>query len=130
MDNVCRLTCRHTFHAACWASYIAHSADQEHVSCPNCRDPGRMIASWPYIDHALVTQEDPQGTGGQVPNLLESEDDTLPDEYASGGSQEADAADEPSELFFTEGSPGYHIRTQLADGRPSLIIDPGSVGNL
>ena len=85
-----------------------------------------MIASWPYIDHALVTQEDPQGTGGQVPNLLESEDDTLPDEYASGGSQEADAADEPSELFFTEGSPGYHIRTQLADGRPSLIIDPGS----
>ena len=24
----------------------------------------------------------------------------------------------------------YPIRTQLADGRPSLIIDPGSVGNL
>ena len=24
----------------------------------------------------------------------------------------------------------YHIRTQLPDGRPSLIIDPGSVGNL
>ena len=89
-----------------------------------------MIAAWPYIDHDLVTQGDPQTAGAQVPNLLESEDDTLPDEHASGGSQEADAADEPSELYFIEGSPGYHIRTQLADGRPSFIINPGLVGNL
>ena len=29
-----------------------------------------------------------------------------------------------------EPSSVYHIRTALADGRPSLIIDPGSVGNL
>ena len=24
----------------------------------------------------------------------------------------------------------YHIRSQLPDGRPALLIDPGSVGNL
>jgi hypothetical protein len=24
----------------------------------------------------------------------------------------------------------FHIQTRLADGRPSIIIDPGSVGNL
>ena len=27
-------------------------------------------------------------------------------------------------------SPTYHIRSQLPDGRPALLIDPGSVGNL
>ena len=30
----------------------------------------------------------------------------------------------------SEGSPSFHIRTKLADGRPSITIDPGSVGNL
>ena len=30
----------------------------------------------------------------------------------------------------SEGPPSYHIRTRLADGRPSITIDPGSVGNL
>ena len=76
-----------------------------------------MISAWPYIDRAVVTQRDPQGSGEQVRNLLSD----------SSGSQEADAVDEN---FFTEDSLGYHIRTQLADGRPALIIDPGSVGNL
>ena len=32
-------------------------------------------------------------------------------------------ADEPIPI-------AYHIRSQLADGRPSILIDPGSVGNL
>ena len=33
--------------------------------------------------------------------------------------------------FYTETlNPTYHIQTRLPDGRPSLIVDPGSVGNL
>ena len=84
-----------------------------------------MLAVWPYIDAAVVTQEHPPGSGEQVPNM-----------YDGSGSQPADAA---SDSYFVEGmslgvsrepSSVYHIRTQLADGRPSLIIDPGSVGNL
>ena len=31
--------------------------------------------------------------------------------------------------LFTDTSV-YHIQTQLADGRPSILVDPGSVGNL
>ena len=81
-----------------------------------------MLAIWPYINPTLVTQIDPQGSGEQVPNSLESDNGTTRGEHASSGSQPADAADEH---FYAEGSPGYHIRTQIADGRPSLIIDPG-----
>ena len=134
-QQVCRLTCRHMFHASCWESYTSHSSRssrQEHMSCPNCRGPGRMIAVWPYIDSTLTTQVDPHGSGEQVPNTLGDDSYTTLDEPVSTGSRVADdAADDlaPS-TFFTEGSPGYHIRTQLADGRLSLIIDPGSVGNL
>jgi len=93
-----------------------------------------MIAAWPYIDPTLVTQRDPTGSGAQVPNELESESGTVQGGQGSSGSQLAEAADE---TFFIEGewtplptALGYHIRTQLADGRLSLIIDPGSVGNL
>jgi len=33
--------------------------------------------------------------------------------------------------FYTEThNPTFHIQTRLPDGRPSLIVDPGSVGNL
>ena len=90
-----------------------------------------MIAVWPYIDSTLVTQVDPHGSGEQVPNTLGDDSYTTLDEQESSGSREADAANDLSpSAFFTEGSLGYHIRTQLADGRLSLIIDPGSVGNL
>ena len=39
-QEVCRLTCRHMFHAACWETYVSHSVDEEYMSCPNCRGPG------------------------------------------------------------------------------------------
>ena len=94
-QRVCRLTCRHMFHAACWENYLRHSADS--VSCPNCRGPGRMIAVWPFIDPGLVTQVDPQNASEQVPNLLSSDSgsqraDAEVDQISSG-SQEADAAE-------------------------------------
>ena len=89
-----------------------------------------MIAAWPYINQTLVTQMDPQGSGEQVPNLLGNSDGTDQGHEGvldSSVSQSAEAADGH---VYSEGSPGYHIRTQLADGRPSLIIDLGSVGHL
>ena len=80
-----------------------------------------MIAVWPFLDPSLVTQRDPQNSAEQVPNLMND----------SSERQEADAAaNKANSSYFSEDSPGYHIRTQLPDGRPSLIIDPGSVGNL
>ena len=109
------------YHAACWENYVSHSVDEEYMHCPNCRGPGRMIAVWPFIDADLVTQRDPQNESEQVPNQMSD----------SSGRQEADAAAEQARSsYFSEDALGYHIRTQLPDGRPSLIIDPGSVGNL
>ena len=120
-QQVCRLTCRHMFHTPCWGTYTSHSADQAYMSWPNCRGPCRMIAVLPFIDSTLVTQRDPQDSGEQVPSPLSD----------SSESQEADAAAaQANSSFFSEDSLGYHIRTQLPDGRPSVIIDPGSVGNL
>ena len=80
-----------------------------------------MIAVWPFIDADLVTQRDPQNESAQVSNQMSD----------NSGRQEADAVDEQTRSsYFSEDALGYHIRTQLPDGRPSLIIDPGSVGNL
>ena len=109
------------FHAACWETYVSYSVDEEYMSRPNCRGPGRMIVVWPFIDSSLVTQRDPQNSAEQVPNLMND----------SSERQEADvAAEQANSSYFSDASPGYHIRTQLPDGRLSLIIDPGSVGNL
>ena len=94
-----------------------------------------MISVWPYLDPMIVTQADPQNPETQVPNQLDGSSDLSP-EPDSGG-QEADAAGDDhyfsEDTLTTQGEVSasvYPIRTQLADGRPSLIIDPGSVGNL
>ena len=102
-----------------------------------------MIAVWPYLDPRIVTQADPQNPGTPVPNQVEDDNDQLPEliSGSSSGGQEADAAgdDHQTGHYFSEdvlttrgevSASAYPIRTQLADGRPSLIIDPGSVGNL
>jgi len=68
-----------------------------------------LIAIWPYIDEELVTQRDPNNPGLQMPNEL--------DETAS------------APAFFSD-EKNYHIKTQLVDGRLSLILDIGSPGNL
>jgi hypothetical protein len=45
------------------------------------------------------------------------------DDASSSGSMSREDHDRLTQRY-------YHVRTQLADGRPSLVIDPGSVGNL
>ena len=70
-------------------------------------------------------------TGLFDPAPLGMEDDEH-DGYLTGRGEstapsEADSI-HSSQLFGEE--QGYHVRTQLADGRPALVIDPGSVGNL
>ena len=62
-----------------------------------------------------------------MPKMLESDRGAAQGERVSSGSQSAEAVES---TFYTDSALGYHIRTQLADGRPSLIIDPGSAGNL
>ena len=106
-QQVCRLTCRHMFHASCRESFTSHSVRQPQISCPNCRGPGRMIAVWPYIDAEVVTQEHPPESGEQVPNMFDG-----------SGSQPADAA---SDSYFVDG---------MSPGAIECVPRPNSVGGL
>ena len=59
-ERVCRLECRHVFHAACWGDAMAAGSRPvpglPHTQCPNCRGPPRLIAVWHFIDSTRVTQ--------------------------------------------------------------------------
>merc|ERR1712115_538949 len=71
-DRVCRLSCRHMFHSACWErAQRTHNTTvpvpTTQLYCPNCRGAGNVIAVWNYIDPNRVTQH----IGGlPVPNQL------------------------------------------------------------
>ena len=147
-ERVCRLACRHMFHRECWERYMStppldFAEPTTARSCPNCRGAGTVIAEWTYIR----TEADTQIVNGQpVPNDLDHGADfqstapenptppqTPPTPHSTRSSthqfypvdvRPTDSSPERS------GRPSYPIATRLADGRPSIIIDPGSVGNL
>ena len=50
-QRVCRLQCYHVFHAPCWLQ-----GSQTLTSCPNCRAPARIIASWNWVARGTLTQ--------------------------------------------------------------------------
>jgi hypothetical protein len=144
-----------------------------------------MIASWPYINHDLVTQFINGHDGPQVENLLDPTQPALaqlqppvplqtdlvtprsmnttydfqtptrsvsqpasvhstptfngviiPSTFAdfnswmttSTGNWLGSTAITPPAV--TDSTAAFHTETRLADGRPSILIDPGSVGNL
>ena len=133
-ERVCRLSCRHMFHAACWESFQTHHNAlpdmpfQLRPDCPNCRGAGSIIAIWRYVDENLVTQV---VHGQEVANELDlhasvhqinSPRGTSPSHTPRSGEWNYPVVD--SETLH------YHADTRLADGRPCLLLDIGSVGNL
>ena len=127
----------------------AGSRTEYAFACPNCRGGHSIIAIWYFIDPTRVTQE---VGGSTAENLLMRRTEaytmaTPPSPRseanhatAMSGSRSTDASWQqvPESLqpevgtthHLLVGSPYFHIHTRLADGRPSIIIDPGSVGNL
>ena len=167
--RVCRLQCRHMFHAQCWEGFTVHqnTAHEPHQACPNCRGSSTLIAVWPYIQETIPTQTDP-ATGGSVPNELvpggaspmivevlpertaeeienslfgspltpverDTPDIGMPDP-APFVSLRVDPLSQEDGTYFVPQEGGlreiYHVQTRLADGRLSMILDIGSVGNL
>jgi len=140
-QRVCRLSCRHMFHAACWErAQHSHNATagQPTLGCPNCRGAGTIIAVWDYIDPERVTQV----IGGlPAPNLLESSASfhslvtppsgavTPRSARSVTGSVRGESQMAAPSTYYA-GTHAFHIQTRLPDGRPALIVDPGSVGNL
>ena len=115
--------------------------------CPNCRGPGQMIAIWHYIDPDRVTQV----VGGQrAENLLEQNaahfDIAAGDLTPQPSPRTGSASTMTTGGWVVSGAPSpqgqhrsgssmyvgehFHVHTQLPDGRPSILVDPGSVSNL
>ena len=129
----------------------------QQMSCPNCRGAGTMIAVWYYIANDRVTQDTSGHSPLRAENLLNSSshhDISAPGIQTpptppgsclrSPRSSQRSPRSEAHEQLDTDpfsivsgGSPAlligeehFHINTRLRDGRPSIIVDPGSVGNL
>ena len=124
-DFVCRLGCRHMFHTTCH-EHMTRVANQDTeygvppaILCPNCRGRGEIVAARRYIapEHA------PEAAN-------------LPERYGRARSRTQAPFTRPrsappnDSAGFLNCSSNYPIQTNLADGRPSIIVDPGSVGNL
>ena len=218
-ERVIRLRCRHMFHAQCWLDLAISRPRQEEgtapteLSCPNCRGPGDVIASWPFIpaSHGLPTgvandlvpnfpgavfpppapeqveQEpvtvpllprSPQvhdmtvSDGDGIDEVFEMDDNPLrPSTPRSGANISSStygtpfsrvSGHRPSWLTFPcnpvegtvlddatlgsltrspasaaiplsfarNGTRVYHANTRLKDGRPALLVDPGTRTNL
>ena len=131
------------YHAHCWDHYTCDSRTIEdpissgrqidlNASCPNCRGSPALIAIWTYIDPTLVTQS---VNGHQVTNELDMNADAfdivapeVPTPPTPPPQQQQ--MNHRGPVFLSSMMPSYPIQTNLVDGRPSIIIDPGSVGNL
>ena len=128
--------------------------------CPNCRGAGTIIAIWRYIDGSRTTQMHTNGNmvpneleATASAHAISTPRVTPPSQASSGSGNFEHARSPPrprsphSGLFtlkvgedrLVEPSgdpeeqmcrPCFRIQTRLADGRPSLVVDPGSVGNL
>ena len=131
-DRVVRLACRHVFHAQCWERWCA---ERPRRCCPNCRGAGTCIAIWNYIGPGSDTQT----IGGvTAPNELEQHAQlhniVAPDMVTPPTPRSVDYDDRPMPGASASSAAlycsSYPIQTRLASGRPSIIIDPGSVGNL
>ena len=95
------------------------------LSCPNCRGSGTIIAVWDYIDSSRITQTI---NGHEVPNLLTNGASFHHIATPPSPRSVHSTTTPPEQVMFT--GPIYHIQTRLSDGRQSIIVDPGSVGNL
>ena len=152
-ERVCRLRCRHMFHSACWERVMRIAGTRNEASgnpfrddCPNCRGQGAMIAVWEYVDPDLLRQRIDYGDDPQIPMIAQHGAPLEPPPSHFGITPPGSGASTPRRSVSPAGShrgpssfpvvdtdtalPTYHALTRLADGRPALLVDPGSVGNL
>ena len=154
-ERVCRLRCRHMFHSACWERVMSLAGTPNEAAggdtrfrddCPNCRGQGAIIAVWDYVDPDLLTQRTDFGDHRQI--AMVPQPGVLLEQPPShfGITPPSSGASTPRRAISPTGAPGssssfpvvdtdtvlptYHALTRLADGRPALLVDPGSVGNL
>ena len=93
---VCRIQCRHVFHAECWSVHVTDDVvdrGRSLLCCPNCRGGTTMVARWKWIDHSRLTQYVSGTDGAQVDNQL--------DQPRSANSQSMSASASPAQTVRT-----------------------------
>ena len=139
-DHVCRLECGHTFHAICVGEAAMHSNVMSDaglmLECPNCRRTTQARSSWFYPDLPSVPApspvDEPTTPNNSGPSAAaDSEEFRTPPEHAfpwrpveSHNTSDSAAGERPAS------ESAYHSNVRLSDGRPGLLVDPGSFGNL
>ncbi|CAE8636589.1 unnamed protein product [Polarella glacialis] len=137
-EAVLRLVCRHCFHIDCW-NHMLSTYDEEDMECPNCRGSARVIARFRFLAPDVVSYERTpvrqasashhNMTTGSTPrhSQLPSRD---PSPASSGYVSTSSTVLPWWPASATDVTSVLHSATRLADGRMSIIVDPGAWTNL
>ena len=137
-ERVLRVRCRHVFHAECYENwYRTQILNQRQPTCPICRGDGTVLATWGYVESPAGLHGEPPA-GGKAPTAPPKTPPKAkaegPDVYNIGDQEQQTFTCQPCGQFHLEAGCDfptiYHSETRLLDGRPAVLIDPGSVGNL
>ena len=150
-ERVCRLACRHMFHAQCWEDFQRHHLGSlesiQHVrpDCPNCRGSGTLIAIWKYITTDTTQMVDGIPVANELDRFAAAHTLGTPTSTPPHSPRQNSESSVAQSMFPTTqlldattdqrslgavSSLNYHVDTRLADGRHAMVIDIGSVGNL
>ena len=154
-DHICRMVCGHMFHAICVGELMMHTAaddsNEPAVECPNCRAWTTVRRSWryPQMRASEVEETPPEAPQGSRPGEQEpvypSEQPPVADPSTPENRAQPEEFHTPSEqaesypwwpvpnhceLTPRDTAQAYHTSVRLSDGRPGLLVDPGSYGNL
>jgi len=116
-QRVMRLQCFHVFHASCW---VQGSRTLE--SCPNCRAPARVIATWSWVQRGTLTQQTCIVCGSEAPNFQEVERAPQPEASGASSSSPGTARTAPVETLTT--------RISVAVSQRSASSTPRSIANV
>ena len=142
-DPTVRLNCHHLFHLDCWEESVRRG----NTVCPNCRGPGVTLRSFNFLGPRNVDPpplgEPEQDDISDTPPAVEEDRDDSPtltvyaqrredlDDWARQSSLSWSGAQTERSVEPTGVSTATYLnRTELADGRLAVLIDPGSWGNL
>jgi len=132
-DAVLRLVCRHIFHIECWSNMLV-STDEDRILCPNCRGPGRSIARWRFIASPIIAYRPPPPDAPPLVVPISTPTASVAPAQSRAPSQDSyqsTVSHHPTVLPAwaapTQQPTGfYHASTELPDGRPAIIVDPGA----
>ena len=122
-DTIATLNCQHSFHLECIDTWVTHSFTDPratHARCPQCR--AVLIVSAQTIYQSQAATFDISTPRDASPAVTESQ-------YGTPQSRIRDL-NTTTALPWWPSALQYHSMTQLADGRLSIIVDPGAWTNL